>query len=57
MQYMGFRNMTLAQDFLLANTDYAIGGVYFIFDDPDAINPSLLNGFLLQTNTTVIMYT
>uniref|UniRef100_A0A7R9Z2A2 ABC transporter domain-containing protein n=1 Tax=Chlamydomonas euryale TaxID=1486919 RepID=A0A7R9Z2A2_9CHLO len=39
------------QDYLLAHPDEVIGAVHFVFEDPS--NPSVLNGFIVQTNTTV----
>ncbi len=39
------------QAFLLANSDYAIAAVFFVFSNASDLNS--LTGFLLQTNTTV----
>lgn len=49
---MGFLDRISVNNFLLANPDYAIGAVHFVFDDPFAVNPQL-QGFVIQTNTTI----
>jgi hypothetical protein len=49
---MGFASRDAVQDFLLANPDYMIAAVHFIFDRDFAPNPNL-QGFVIQTNTTV----
>jgi hypothetical protein len=49
---MGFASRDAVQDFLLANPDYMIAAVHFVFDRDFAPNPNL-QGFVIQTNTTV----
>ena len=46
----GYLSQDAIQAFLINTTDWAIGAVHFIFDDP--LNGIGLNGFILQTNTT-----
>ena len=46
----GYLSQDAIQAFLINTTDFAIGAVHFIFDDP--VSGVGLNGFILQTNTT-----
>lgn len=48
----GFPSRAEVQRFLLANPDYAIGAVHFVFDDESLPDPAL-QGFVVQTNTTI----
>jgi hypothetical protein len=51
-QAVGFATREEAQAFLLANPDYALGAVHFVYDDP-LLSSAQLQGFVIQTNTTV----
>jgi len=50
----GYRTQDEVNQYLLANTDSVIAAVHFIFDDIN--KEDTLNGFLLQTNTTVKVF-
>jgi hypothetical protein len=50
IQATGYISQDAIQAFLVTTTDWAIGAVHFIFDDP--VSGAGLNGFILQTNTT-----
>ncbi len=52
IKYLGFASRSDANNFLLANPDYAIGGVHFQIDNPTLANATL-RGFIVQVNTTV----